>query len=387
MGATYSPREMIDRLIAFDTTSRDSNLGLIDFVAEYLQGHGLKPLLVPNAKGTKANLYVTIGPDQPGGIVLSGHTDVVPVDGQAWTSDPFKTIERGGRLFGRGTCDMKSFCAIALAFVPAFVAARPKTPIHIALSYDEEIGCLGVRPLIARIARDLPKPKLVIIGEPSDMHVVNAHKGIRAFRTTVKGREAHSSHTDKGVNAVMVAAKLIVHLDELADEMRRRGDATGRFDPPYGTIQSSVVQGGTALNILARECTFQWESRFLPGADDDEISRRFVRHCQDEVLPSLRRIAHEAEIETVAGARVPALAPAENCPAEALARQLSGRNSAQAVSYGTEAGLFQEAGIPAVVCGPGSILQAHKPDEFIALEQIELCVAFMRRLVDHVSAN
>jgi acetylornithine deacetylase len=387
MGATYSPREMIDRLVSFDTTSRDSNLGLIDFVADYLKGHSLKPLLVPNAKGTKANLYVTIGPDEPGGIVLSGHTDVVPVDGQQWTSDPFKIVERDGRLFGRGTCDMKSFCAIALAAVPAFVAARPQTPIHVALSYDEEIGCLGVRSLIARIAQDLPKPRLVIIGEPSDMQVVNAHKGIRAFRTTVTGRESHSSHTDKGVNAVMVAAELIVYLEKLAEEMRRRGDATGRFDPPYTTVQSSVIHGGTALNILARECTFQWEYRFLPGTNEDEIGERFTRYAQDEILPRLRRVAKEADIATVAGARVPALMPEKDCPAEALARQLSGRNSAEAVSYGTEAGLFQEAGIPAVVCGPGSILQAHKPDEFVALEQIDACVAFMQRLVDHVRAN
>ncbi len=387
MGATYSPREMIDRLVSFDTTSRDSNLGLIDFAADYLKGHGLKPLLVPNAKGTKANLYVTIGPDEPGGIVLSGHTDVVPVDGQQWTSDPFKIVERDGKLFGRGTCDMKSFCAIALASVPAFVAARPRTPIHIALSYDEEIGCLGVRPMIARIAQDLPTPRLVIIGEPSDMQVVNAHKGIRAFRTTVTGRESHSSHTDKGVNAVMVAAELIVYLETLAEEMRRRGDASGRFDPPYTTVQSSVVHGGTALNILARECTFQWEYRCLPGTDEDEIAERFVRHSREDVLPGLRRIAAEVDIATVAGARVPPLKPAKDCPAEALARQLSGRNSAEAVSYGTEAGLFQEAGIPAVVCGPGSILQAHKPDEFVALEQIDACVAFMQRLVDHVRAN
>ena len=299
--AVYSPREMIDRLVAFDTTSRDSNLSLIDFVAGYLKSHGLKPLLIPNSKNTKANLYVTIGSDRPGGIVLSGHTDVVPVDGQPWTSDPFKTVERDGKLFGRGTCDMKSFCAIALAFVPAFIAAKPKTPVHIALSYDEEIGCLGVRTLLARIAQDLPKPRLVIIGEPSDMQVVNAHKGIRAFRTTVTGREAHSSHTDKGVNAVMVAAELIVYLEKLADEMRRRGDASGRFDPPYTTVQSSVIHGGTALNILARECTFQWEYRFLPGTDEDEISERFAGHVRDKVLPGLRRIASESDITTIAG--------------------------------------------------------------------------------------
>ena len=387
MGAVYSPREMIDRLVSFDTTSRDSNLGLIEFVEDYLKSHGLKPLLVPNSKGTKANLYVTIGPDQPGGIILSGHTDVVPVDGQPWTSDPFKTVERDGKLYGRGTSDMKSFCAIALAFVPKFIAAKGKTPIHVALSYDEEIGCLGVRPLIAQVMSDLPRPKMVIIGEPSDMQVVNAHKGIRAFRTTVTGREAHSSHTDKGVNAVMVAAELITYLETLAEDMRRRGDASQRFDPPYTTVQSSVIHGGTALNILARECTFHWEYRFLPGTDEEETYERFVRHAREEVLPRLRRIAAEADIATIVGARVPALKPVQDCPAEALARQLSGRNSSEAVSYGTEAGLFQEAGIPAVVCGPGSILQAHKPDEFIALEQIELCVAFMRRLVDHIAAN
>src|SRR5690348_10396961 len=227
--ATYTPREMIDRLVSFDTTSRDSNLELIEFVEAYLKSHGVNALLIPNSRGTKANLYATIGPDAPGGIVLSGHTDVVPVDGQPWTSDPFKTVVRDGKLYGRGTCDMKSFCAIALAFVPQFVAAKSKTPIHLALSYDEEIGCLGVRPMIAKILKDMPRPRLVIIGEPSDMQVVNAHKGIRAFSTTVTGKEAHSSHTDKGVNAVMVAAELITYLETIAEDMRKRGDASGRF--------------------------------------------------------------------------------------------------------------------------------------------------------------
>jgi acetylornithine deacetylase len=385
--STYTPREMIDRLVAFDTTSRESNLGLIEFVEDYLKGHGLKPLLVPNSKGTKANLWVTIGPDAPGGIVLSGHTDVVPVDGQPWTSDPFKTLVRDGKLYGRGTSDMKSFCAVALAFVPQFLAAKSATPIHIALSYDEEIGCLGVRPLIARIVKEMPKPKLVIVGEPTDMQVVNAHKGIRAFRTTITGREAHSSHTDKGVNAVMVAAELITYLETLAADMRRRGDGSGRFDPPYTTVQSSVIHGGTALNILARECMFQWEYRFLPGSDEHEVAERFARFAEETVLPRLRRTAPEADIVTTAGQRVPSLQPMPDCPAEALARQLTGRNSSEAVSYGTEAGLFQEAGIPTVVCGPGSILQAHKPDEFIALAQVDLCAAFMRRLLDHLAAG
>lgn len=387
MGTAFTPREMIDRLVAFDTTSRDSNLALIDFVADYLRGHGLKPLLIPNADSTKANLLVTLGPDRPGGIILSGHTDVVPVDDQPWDTDPFKVVERDGKLFGRGTADMKSFSAIALALVPEFLSRPLKTPVHIALSYDEEIGCLGVRPMIDEIARNLPRPKLAIIGEPTDMQVVNAHKGIRSFRTTVTGREAHSSHTDKGVNAVMTAAELIVYLASLAEEMRKRGDPSGRFDPPYTTTQAATIEGGTALNILARHCTFQWEFRFLPGNDEYEIFKRFDAHAHDHVLPPLKKIAAEADIVTTPRSRVPPLVPARDCPAEALARQLTGRNSSEAVSYGTEAGLFQEAGIPSVVCGPGSIQQAHKPNEFIELSQIDACTAFMRRLIAHARAD
>jgi acetylornithine deacetylase len=378
---------MIDRLIAFDTTSRDSNLAFIDFVAEYLKAHGLKPKAIPNAERTKANLLCTLGPDKPGGIILSGHTDVVPVDDQEWDSDPFTVVERGGKLYGRGTADMKTFSAVALALVPEFLSRGVKTPVHLALSYDEEIGCLGVRPMIAEIVRSLPRPKLAIIGEPTDMKVVNAHKGIRSFRTIVTGREAHSSQTDRGVNAVMVAAELIVHLSELAEEMRGRGDPSARFDPPYTTTQASVIQGGTALNILAHYCSFLWEYRFLPGTDEEEILNRFETHVRERVLPRLRKVAPEADIATMARARVPPLIADGTSPAEALAKQLTGRNSAEAVSYGTEAGLFQEAGIPAVVCGPGNISQAHKPNEFIEVAQVEACVAFMRRLIDHVAAD
>ncbi|MEQ1863574.1 MAG: acetylornithine deacetylase [Micropepsaceae bacterium] len=384
---TFTPREMIERLVAFDTTSRDSNLALIDFVAEYLKGHGLKPRLIPNAEKTKANLLVTLGPDTPGGIILSGHTDVVPVDDQPWDTDPFAVVEKDGKLFGRGTADMKSFSAIALALVPQFLSRPLKTTVHIALSYDEEVGCLGVRPMIAEIARSLPRPKLAIIGEPTDMQVVNAHKGIRSFRTTVTGREAHSSQTDKGVNAVMVAADLIVYLAAIAEDMRQRGDPSGRFDPPYTTTQAATIEGGTALNILARHCTFQWEYRCLPGSSETEIHDRFVAHVAQHVLPPLKKIAAEADIVTAPRSRVPPLLPARDCPAEALARQLTGRNSSEAVSYGTEAGLFQEAGIPSVVCGPGNILQAHKPNEFIKLSQVEACTAFMRRLIDQVRAD
>lgn len=387
MTATYTPREMVERLVAFDTTSRDSNLHLISFVEDYAKAYGLTPQRIPNAEGTKANLLITLGPNEPGGIILSGHTDVVPVDGQPWDTDPFKAVEKDGKLYGRGTSDMKSFSAVILALLPEFQKRRVKTPIHIALSYDEEVGCLGVRPMIAEIVKSVPKPKLAIIGEPTDMKVVNAHKGIRSFRTTVTGREAHSSQTDKGVNAVMVAAELIMHLSGMAEEMRKIGDPSGRFDPPYTTVQSSTIEGGTALNILARHCMFQWEFRYLPGTSRDDIVERFIAHTKENVLPRLRRIAPEADIVTVPRAHVPALVATDGCPSEALAKQLTGRNHAEAVAYGTEAGLFQEAGIPSVVCGPGNIQQAHKPNEFIELSQIDACTAFMRRLMDHVCAG
>jgi len=377
---------MLSRLVSFDTTSRDSNLELISFVEDYAKSYGLAPRRIPNPEGTKANLLISIGPQEPGGIILSGHTDVVPVDGQDWHTDPFAMVEREGKYFGRGTSDMKAFSAVILSLLPELTRQPLKTPVHIALSYDEEVGCLGVRPMIADIVKSVPMPRLAIIGEPTDMKVVNAHKGIRSFRTTVTGREAHSSQTDKGVNAVMVAAELIMHLAKLAEDMRRRGDPSGRFDPPYTTVQSSTIEGGTALNILARHCLFQWEFRYLPGTSQDEILDAFNAHAANEVLPRLKAIAPEADIVTKPRAHVPALVATDGCPAEALAKQLTGRNHAEAVAYGTEAGLFQEAGIPSVVCGPGNIQQAHKPNEFIEISQVAACEQFIRKLIDHAAA-
>jgi acetylornithine deacetylase len=381
MPQTYTPRDMLSRLIAFDTTSRDSNLALIGFVEDYVSAYGLKSRRIPNPEGTKANLLITIGPDVAGGVILSGHTDVVPVDGQPWDTDPFTLVERDGRYYGRGTSDMKAFSAVILSLIPEFVARPLKTPVHIALSYDEEVGCLGVRPMIADIVRSVPMPRLAIIGEPTNMKVVNAHKGIRSFRTTVTGREAHSSQVDKGVNAVMVAAELIMFLSKLADDMRAKGDPTGRFDPPFTSVQSSTIEGGTALNILARHCTFQWEFRYLPGTSHDDIFEAFDHHARNVVLPRLKAIAPEADIVTTVRSHVPALVAREGCPAEALARQLTGANHAEAVSYGTEAGLFQEAGIPSVICGPGDIREAHKPNEYIQIPQVAACETFIRNLI------
>lgn len=381
----YTSRELAEKLIAFDTTSRNSNLELIAFVEDYLEGHGIASTRVANEDNTKSNLFATIGPkDRAGGIVLSGHTDVVPVDGQDWSSDPFSVVERDGFLFGRGTSDMKSFIACALAAVPDFIAADPQVPVHFVLSYDEEVGCLGVRPMIDTLIRALPRPQVVIVGEPSNMKVVNAHKGIRSYTTTVTGLEFHSSQTQQGVSAILYAAELISELARLADEMRARGDASGRFTPPYTTINVGLINGGTALNIIPRSCTFTWEYRSLPDADETEILNRFNRYAEDVVLPRMRAVFAGASVATVVRAESPGLAARDGDAGETLVMKLARCNQAEAVSYNTEAGLFQMADIPTVICGPGSIDQAHKPDEFIALSQIDECDRFMARLAEHL---
>ncbi len=381
-GEIFSTQNMLARLVAFDTTSRESNLALIGFVQNYLDGHGIASTLIHNDAGTKANLYATIGQQNaPGGIVLSGHTDVVPVDGQEWRSDPFQLREQDGRLYGRGAADMKGFIASALALVPEFVAGIGRTPLHLAFSYDEEIGCLGVHSMVRHIAAHLPRPKAVIVGEPTMMQVVNSHKGIRTFTTEVTGLEAHSSTPHLGVNAIDVAVQLINYLHMLRDEMQARGDASGRFDPPYTSIHVGVIEGGTALNILPRRCRFQWEIRPLPGQDPDEIAARFNAYAMETMLPPLRAISQQVDIVTRQRADVPPLAPQNGSPAEALVTALRGSNALHAVSYTTEAGIFQDAGIPAVLCGPGSIDQAHKPDEFIALSELAACDAFLRQLL------
>ena len=376
--------EMIRRLVGFDTTSRNSNLDLIHFVQDYLAGFGVESRLIHDESGHKANLYATIGPNDRPGITLSGHTDVVPVDGQDWSSDPFTVEQRDDRLYGRGTADMKSFVAVALALVPEFVARPLKTPINFAFSYDEEIGCFGAHGIIRHLRGGGVLPRLVIVGEPSGMRVVNAHKGIRTFTTTVTGLEAHSSATDRGVNAIFYGARLIAFLDDLAAEFRERGDASGRFDPPYTTINVGLTNGGTALNIIPGTCRFVWESRLLPDQDADEIVNRFEAFAAETLLPEMRRTFDRASIVTEDRVMVPGLRPEAGSDAETFVMALVETNQTHAVSYATEAGLFQEAEMPTVICGPGDIAQAHKPDEFIALEQVQECEAFMRRLLHRV---
>ena len=384
-GQRYTPVEMIERLVAFDTTSRLSNLALIDFVADYLGGHGIESTRLFDDGGDKANLFATIGDSGDGGIVLSGHTDVVPVDDQDWTSDPFTVARRGKRLFGRGTADMKGFIAIALAVVPDLIAARPRFPVHLALSYDEEVGCLGAPRLVALLRAAPFTPTAVIVGEPTSMKVVNRHKSVNRFVTDITGLESHSAHTDRGVSANLVAGRIIAFLDGLARKSRA-GDNDPGFDPPYDTLHVGIVRGGTASNILARHCHIDWEVRTLPDGDvKGDFLDLLEAFLASEVRPEMQAVAPGCGVRTEVLGAVGALAPEPDSVAEALARKLAGDNApAGSVAYGTEAGLFQGGGISSVVCGPGSILQAHRADEYIDLSQVEACTAFMTRLIEHV---
>ncbi len=373
---------MLAELVRFDTTSRDGNIPLIEFVEDYLDSWGIPHFRVDYEAGKKTNLFATIGPDIAGGIVLSGHTDVVPVDGQTWASNPFELTERDGRLYGRGTCDMKGFIAVALALVPQFKAANLKTPIHLALSCDEEVGCKGVRPLVAHIRDHMKKPRAVIVGEPTSMQVVNAHKAALTFSTEVTGHEAHSSLTDQGVNAIMVAGELLGEISRIREDLTARGDPSHRFNPPYSTIHVGVIEGGTAKNIVPRRCAFQWETRLLPLDDPAEVPARFEKFAAS-LEPAMKKIAGDTGINNHQTNVVPGLAPEDNSPAEHLALHLAGANGTHAVSYCTEAGLFQQIGIPAIICGPGSIEQAHKPDEYIDISEMQKCEVFMNRLLEH----
>ncbi|GAB4235896.1 MAG: acetylornithine deacetylase [Kiloniellaceae bacterium] len=376
-------REMIERLVGFDTTSAKSNLALIDFAQDYLEGQGARCRRTVNVEGTKANLFASLGPEGPGGVVLSGHSDVVPVDGQPWDSDPFKVIERDGRLYGRGTADMKSFLAVALALVPEFQAQPLKQPLHIAMSYDEEVGCTGVGGMIDDIVTNLPRPEMVIVGEPTDMQIINGHKGCYIFETRVHGQAAHSSQPHHGGNAIFAAGRLIAFLAEMAARKRAEAPTDSPFDPPYTTFNLGLIEGGKALNIVAQDCRFGWEFRPIPSEDTEAIIREFEAFARDEVLPSLGEFAPEASIETEPLSTVLPLTPVADNPAEALVRRLSGSNAAPGVvSFGTEGGLFQAAGLSAVVFGPGSIDQAHKPNEFITLEQVAACEDFLLKVRD-----
>jgi acetylornithine deacetylase len=387
MSELGAAREILETLVGFDTTSRNSNLALIEWVEAYLDGHGVPHRRVPNADGSKSNLLATIGPAIEGGAVLSGHTDVVPVDGQPWTSDPFSLVERDGRLYGRGTCDMKGFLALALAAVPDLIDARPRRPVHLAFSYDEEIGCLGAPGLIEVINRELPKPAFVVVGEPTDMVAVNGHKGIAYFRVTVTGREAHSSQTQQGVSAIMEAVKLMSSLTELSARLEREADPASPFTPKGATLTIGIVHGGTAGNILARECKFLFDLRSPHTLDPQVVLAPFFAEVA-ALDAALKARAPEAGVAIEMQSNVPPFAPEPDGAAESFARRLAGDNGPpRAVAFATEAGQFQRAGLSTVLCGPGSIEQAHQPDEYVEIAQMERGTAFMRRLVEWASAS
>jgi acetylornithine deacetylase len=380
-GARYSVKELLARLVAFDTTSHKSNMELVLFVEDYLAQHGVAPTLVPSSDGKKASICATIGPAGVPGIGLSGHTDVVPADRASWETDPFTLSERDGRLYGRGAADMKGFLACVLASVPDFQRRRLKVPVHLLFSYDEEVGCLGVRPMIAEMSARLTRPRIVFVGEPTSMTVVDAHKGPVRWQVDVLGRAAHSSMAHLGVNAITYAGRLLAELARIEEELKSSAPDR-RFDPPYPTLQVTLIEGGTATNIVPVSCRFAFDVRALPGLDVQSIERRLVDFAEERCIPEMRRIAPEAAITIRLANQVPPFEADPRSEAVALALKLVGQNQTHAVSYATEAGLFQVAGAPAVVCGPGDIAQAHTANEWIAIDQLEACTAFLQRLGD-----
>jgi acetylornithine deacetylase len=383
---TLTSREMLARLVAFPTVSSESNLDLIAFCRDWLSRHGVAATVVPSPDGDKANLFATIGPNVPGGVVLSGHTDVVPVAGQAWTSDPFTLVERDGRLYGRGACDMKGFDALVLALVPAMAAAPLRRPVHIALSYDEELACRGAPHLVRAMGGAVATPGAVIVGEPTRMAVVTGHKASVQMITRVRGHAVHSSRVDLGVSAVAVAARLIAWLDERSAENQAAADPASPFEPPWTSLHCGMMGGGNAVNTVASEAWFTTDIRTLPGDDVWAWVERYRAHIREAVEPAMRRVRPETGVAVEIVSDVPGLAPEADGEAERLSRRLTGDNATRVVAYGTEAGLFQGAGWSTVVCGPGDIAQAHQPDEYIEVAQLEAGEAFLRRVIAELCA-
>ena len=372
---------MIERLIAFPTVSRDSNLGLIEWTRDHLLGMGVKSRLTYDSTGKKANLFATLGGGSRPGLVLSGHTDVVPVDGQAWDTDPFKATVIGDKLFGRGVADMKSYIATALVIAPKYLASNADAPLHLALSYDEEVGCIGVRSLIKDLTEMGLKTAGCIVGEPTLMQPIIAHKGTHRFRCNIVGREAHSSYTTQGVNSIEYAARIIVYIRQMADRLAQLERRDYSYTVPFTTLQTGTIKGGIASNIVPKDCEFQFEARTMPGASADRLYKEIQDFAQT-LLPEMKRVEPNAAITFEALSSAPGMSTEESDAIVQLAASLSRNKPNGAVSYGTEGGLFQQAGIPSVICGPGNIEQAHRPNEFVTLEQIAQCEEFMLRLID-----
>ncbi|MGE0314060.1 MAG: acetylornithine deacetylase [Lautropia sp.] len=379
-------RALLERLVAFPTVSRDSNLALIAYVRGYLEDLGVESELFHNPERTKANLFATIGPSDRAGIVLSGHTDVVPVDGQDWSVDPFSLTEREGRLYGRGTADMKGFIAATLASVPRMLAQPLTLPVHLAFSYDEEVGCLGVRSMLAALRERPHRPRLCLIGEPSELRPVLGHKGKLAMRCQVRGAACHSAYAPHGVNAIEYAARLITRLGEIGERLARPESRDDRFDPPFSTVQAGVIRGGRALNIVPAECAFDLEVRSLPGFDAQCVAEELKSYASTQLEPRMRAVRPDTGIDFELLSEYPALSTPPDGDAARLLAALSGSNAFGTVAYGSEGGLFDQSGIPAVICGPGSMDQGHKPDEYVTVEQLARCDAMLARLVERLRA-
>ncbi len=378
-------RELLAQLVRFDTTSRESNLALIDFVRTYLQDHGVACELVYNAHKSKANLLATLGPADVPGIVLSGHTDVVPVDGQRWSVAPFELTEKDGKLYGRGTADMKGYIACVLACVPALVKAPLRMPVHIALSYDEEVGCLGVRSLIERFHGQAVKPLLCVIGEPTELKPVLGHKGKLAVRCDVHGAACHSAYAPSGVNAIEYAARLISELVRLGEGLKAPQHLDQRFDPPFSTVQTGLINGGKALNIVPQNCSFDFEVRALPAQDPWQVAQQLQHYAEQILLPAMQAVSAQSAISFSELSSYPGLATSLESQAAEWVAQFCGSQEFGTVAFGTEGGLFDQAGIPTVVCGPGSMEQGHKPDEFISVAQLDARDQMLSRVLGFVS--
>lgn len=381
---TMTTAAMLERLVSFDTTSRNSNLELIGFVRSWLDAHGVRYRVSHDATGRKANIHAIVGPDAKGGLALSGHVDTVPVDGQAWTGDPFRLRSAGGRLYGRGAADMKGFVAAALAAVPEMRARGLARPLHLFITYDEETDCGGARRLIADLEESGLAPALCVVGEPSGMQPILAHKGRLAVRVSVRGLPGHSSAPGRGVNAVQAAGEAIAWVAGEARRFAAEGPFEEGFDPPHTTTQVGLVQGGTALNIIPEHATFVMEWRNIPADDALAQLDRLKAHVAATIEPAMRAICPECGFTFETQDWLPGLGlPAQHPLADAV-RQATGSNAAGKVSYGTEGGLYQRAGIPTIVCGPGHIAQAHQPDEWIAQEQLDACDRFIRRIAEQL---
>ena len=389
MTDTSEARRVMEALIGFPTVSRDSNLDLIDWVENYLGDHGITGKRVYNDQGNKAAFYASVGPEVAGGIVMSGHTDVVPVDGQAWDTDPFTVVEKDGRYYGRGTCDMKGFDALAVAALPVAAKRGLKRPLQIALSYDEEVGCTGAPPMIDRMVNDagLPRASAVVVGEPSMMTPVSGHKGGTGFHIHMRGFEVHSSLMHTGVSAIMYGAKLIEWANQMnAENMAKSPSAMDAiFNPPWTTVHTGMISGGTAHNITAKDCTFGIDFRCVPGESLDDWEAA-LRARVAEVEAEMQAIHPDTGITMERRFYVPALQPEDEGEAEALVRRITGSNASEVVSYGTEAGQFQERDYSAIICGPGDIAQAHQPNEFLEVSQFEAGQRFMDTLIDELAS-